>query len=325
MQGAFAPEDQNVKSTPSIRILAICGILLSSFWAASASGATGTFDESLSVDGPLYLDVSTGSGSIDITPGSGQRVEITGKVKVGENSIFGIFARNSEESQELLEQILEEPPISLEDGHLKVGHLKGDAARNVSISYEIVVPAGTEVKSITGSGSMTITGVAGPVEAKTGSGSITLTDIGAAVKARSGSGTIKANEIAGAFEAHSGSGSIRLTQVAPGDVVATAGSGSIKLHGVEGSLKAKAGSGRVEIDGRQDGKWTVDTGSGSVKINLPDDAAFELDAHTGSGGINVDHPVTVQGKISKRRMRGEVRGGGDMLAVETGSGGIRIE
>jgi len=315
-----------VNSTPSIRFLALCGILLSSFWAASASGATGTFEETLSVDGPLVLDVSTGSGSIEISAGNSQRVEVTGHIKVGAGSFFGLFGGSSIEKQELVDQLENEPPISLVDGRLTVGHLKGGAfERNVSISYEIVVPADTEVVSHTGSGAMTISGVAGPVEAKTGSGSITLTDIGDSVNARSGSGAIRADNIAGAFEAHTGSGSVRLTQVAPGDVDVTAGSGSSVLHGVVGALRVKAGSGRVEIDGRQEGVWNIDTGSGSVRIRLPEDAAFELDAHTGSGGITVDHPLTIQGKVSKRRMRGDVRGGGDLLTVETGSGGIRIE
>jgi len=300
--------------------------LLSGFWAASASGATGSFQQTLSVDGPLVLDVSTGSGSIEIISGGSQRVEVKGHIKVGAGSFLGLFTRSSDERQELVDRLENEPPISLVDGRLEVGHLKGSAfERNVSISYEIVVPAGTEVLSHTGSGSMTISGVAGPVEAKTGSGRITLTDIGASVNVRSGSGTIQADNIAGAFEAHTGSGNVRLTQVAPGDVVVTVGSGGANLHGVVGALRVKAGSGRVEIDGRQEGAWNVDTGSGSVRIRLPGDAAFELDAHTGSGGITVDHPLTIQGKVSKRRMRGDVRGGGDLLTVETGSGGIRIE
>jgi len=300
--------------------------LLSSFWAANASGATGSFQETLSVDGSLILDVSTGSGSIEITSGDSQRVEVTGHIKVGAGSFLGLFTRNSDERQELVDRLENEPPISLVDGRLEVGHLKGrEYERNVSISYEIVVPAGTEVISHTGSGAMTISGVAGPVEAKTGSGSITLTDIGESVNARSGSGRIDADNIAGAFEAHTGSGQVRLKQVAPGDVVVTVGSGGARLQGVVGALRVKAGSGRVEIDGRQEGAWNVDTGSGSVSITLPEDAAFALDAHTGSGGITVDHPLTIQGKVSKRRMRGDVRGGGDLLAVETGSGGIRIE
>ena len=215
--------------------------------------------------------------------------------------------------------------MSLTDGRLEVGHIKNRSSRrNVSISYEIVVPPETEVKSHTGSGSQSISNVTGPVAVGTGSGKITLKNIGGPVKARSGSGGIRAEEIAGAFEAHSGSGSINLTQVAPGDVVVSTGSGGSELHGIVGALRVRAGSGQVVIDGQQEGEWNIDTGSGHVRIDLPDDAAFRLDAQASSGGIVVDHPLTINGKVSRRHMRGDVRGGGDLLRVETGSGGIRI-
>jgi len=313
-----------VNSTSRIRVLALCGVLLCGFWSAAALGASGSFEQSLSVDGPIVLDVSTGSGSIKITASDSGRAEIKGEIKVGGGWLFS--GRSTSERQELVDQLESNPPISLVDGRLEVGHIKDKAyKRNVSISYEIAVPSGTEVISHTGSGSQTITGVAGPVEARTGSGKVTLTDIGGAVNARTGSGSIRANEIAGAFEAHTGSGSVRLTQVAPGDVVVTTGSGSSELHGIVGALRVKAGSGRVQVDGQQIGNWNVDTGSGSVRITLPDDAAFKLDAQTGSGGISIDHPLTVQGKISKKHLRGDVRGGGDQLTIETGSGGIDIE
>jgi len=157
-----------------------------------------------------------------------------------------------------------------------------------------------------------------------------LTDIGGAVSARSGSGSIIAEGIAGSFEAHSGSGKVRLTQKAPGDVVVTTGSGSSELHGIVGALRVKAGSGRIVVDGQQTGPWNLDTGSGSVSVSLPVDAAFELDAESGSGSIDIKHPLikhplTVQGRISKRHLRGHVRGGGEFLAIDTGSGSIRIE
>jgi hypothetical protein len=307
-------------------VLALCGLLLSGFWSSAALGASGSFQQSISVDEPIFLDVSTGSGSVTISSGNAGRIEVTGNITVHKRSFLGLFRRNSEEMQEMVREFENDPPVQLIDGRLLVGHIKDGAYKhNVSISYEIVVPANTEVKSHTGSGSQSITGVAGPVEAGTGSGKVTLTDIGGAVKARSGSGAIRANNIAGAFEARTGSGSVRLTQVAPGDVVVRTGSGSSELHGVVGALRVKAGSGRIEVDGRQEGPWNIDTGSGSVRIKLPEDAAFELDAHTGSGGITIDHPLTIQGKVSRKHMRGDVRGGGDLLTVETGSGGIRIE
>jgi DUF4097 and DUF4098 domain-containing protein YvlB len=90
-------------------------------------------------------------------------------------------------------------------------------------------------------------------------------------------------------------------------------------------MAARAGSGSITVDGYQQGDWDLDTGSGSITVRLPGDAAFALDAESRSGGITVDHPLTVQGKISKRHIRGEVRGGGPLLRIDTGSGSIRVE
>ena len=310
----------------NFRTILFCGTLLAGFWAGEAQAATGSFEQSFSIDEPFLLDVSTGSGTINIRAGASGQVEVTGHITVKSGTFFGAFKRSSEEMQELVDQFESNPPVKLADGRLQVGHIKDKAfQRNVTISYEIVVPVGTEVKSHTGSGSQEISGISAPVEAGTGSGRLILTDIGGAVDVRTGSGSIKANGISGSFEAHTGSGSVNLTQEAPGDVVVTTGSGSSELHGVVGALHVRAGSGRIVVDGQQEGVWNLDTGSGSVRIKLPEDAAFELDAESGSGSINIDHPLTVQGKVSKRHLRGQVRGGGDLLRIETGSGSIRIE
>ena len=67
------------------------------------------------------------------------------------------------------------------------------------------------------------------------------------------------------------------------------------------------------------------TGSGEVQLKLPSDAAFDLDAHTSSGSISVDHPHTVQGSIGRKEVRGRVGRGGVPVEVETGSGDIQIQ
>jgi hypothetical protein len=319
---ALVREISSVKNIFNIKVLLVCGAMLAGFWAnAAQAGAKGSFERTLSVDEAILLDVSTGSGSIAIKSGDVGTVTVVGHIKVGS----AWSSRSGAEAEELVAQFEANPPVELENGRLSVGHIKDRAYRkNVSISYEIVVPANTEVKSDSGSGSQEVSGIAAPVDADTGSGSITLTDIGGPVKANTGSGRIKAERVAGAFEAHTGSGSITMSQVSPGDVEATTGSGSIDLQGVAGSLQAKAGSGRINIQGEQTGDWKINTGSGSVSIDLPDDAAFRLDAESSSGGITIDHPVTVQGKISKRHLRGDVRGGGSELYIDTGSGSIKI-
>ena len=90
-------------------------------------------------------------------------------------------------------------------------------------------------------------------------------------------------------------------------------------------MDVDTGSGRIVVEGRPEGRWNLDAGSASITLDLPDDAAFTLDAESESGAINVDHPLTVEGKISKKHVRGDVRGGGPLLVIDTGSGSIRIK
>ena len=126
-----------------------------------------------------------------------------------------------------------------------------------------------------------------------------------------------------------GSGDITLEQNAKADVDVQTGSGNIELRGLGAGLRAEAGSGDISVDGRQGADWHVRTGSGNVQLRLPSDAAFNLEANTSSGSVVVDQPVTmtVQGKVqeSRKQVNGTVRGGGPLLAVQTGSGDVHIE
>ncbi len=300
-----------------VSVLLIPGLAVADFFAKS-----GSFEERLMLDGPVVLDVDTGSGSIDVRAGSGSEATIKGEVRVRKRKFFGTSA----DAEEILAQVEANPPIVLDDDRLRVGHFEDRSlAKRVSISYEITVPANTEVIADTGSGSITILNIEAPVNADTGSGSIKLENIGGPVRADTGSGSIHADGVGGAFHADTGSGSIYLMQTAPGDVTVDTGSGSSELLGVVGALDADSGSGRIVVQGRQEGRWRLDTGSGSVRIDLPDDAAFDLDAESNSGGITIEHPLTMEGKISKKHVRGEVRGGGHLLEIDTGSGTIRVE
>lgn len=302
--------------------LALAVALIASLWYSEANAAKGSFEQTLSVDEPILLDVSTGSGSITIESGPAGQVEIVGRVKVGNS----LFRRSAASARELVDEIEANPPIELVNGQLRVGHLKGRAFKgNVSISFEIVVPAETRVKAGTGSGSMSIDGVAEIVKANSGSGRVKLHNIAGAAVANTGSGSIHAEGVAGTFDGDTGSGGIYLAQSAPGDVKVSTGSGGIEVHNIDGALHARAGSGRVRVNGRQNGTWDIDTGSGTIRVNLPDEAAFQLDAESSSGSIVIEHPLTVQGKISKRHLRGNVRGGGDLLKIDTGSGDITVD
>ena len=308
-----------MKMINALRILALSALLLP---AVAAADSRNTFEEELSVPDALHLEVETGSGSIDIDTGPSGSVSVVGKVKVNRNGLF----RRGSDADEIIQHVLDNPPVELSGDTLVIGKIEDSSIRRrVSISYTIVVPADTAVKAKSGSGSIEVNDIAASVEVRAGSGRLRLANIGGPVTAKAGSGSIRAEGVAGAFTGSTGSGSIYMSQTAPGDVKVSTGSGGMELTGVVGALKASAGSGRIRIDGRQEGDWKVDAGSGSVRIRLPEDAAFTLDAETGSGGIDIDHPLTVQGKVSKRHLSGDVRGGGHLLRIDTGSGGVRVE
>jgi len=108
-------------------------------------------------------------------------------------------------------------------------------------------------------------------------------------------------------------------------VKASTGSGRIELAGVNGPLRAGTGSGDITAQGELGGDWRLETGSGAVTINLPENASFDLYAHTDSGRISTKVPITTLGTISRNDYQGRAGSGGYLLEVKTSSGNIRIE
>ena len=247
---------------------------------AAQAQARGTFERTLTVNGPVDLSVRTGSGDIQIRAGSGDRVQVTGR----------IFAREfmSGDATARVQDIEKAPPIVQNGNVIRIGETNDDTRyRNVSISYELVVPADARITSRTGSGDQSIGSLNGPVNAHTGSGDIHIERTGGSLDARTGSGDIRAAAVAGA-------------------------------------IHAQTGSGDVEIRQTQRGEVAVQTGSGDVTISLPSEAAFTLDARTGSGSISTAQTISMQGRLGRNHVQGTVRGGGDNVRIRTGSGSIDI-
>jgi DUF4097 and DUF4098 domain-containing protein YvlB len=303
--------------------------------STTAFAAEGEFHRTLKVRGAVNLQIETGSGSIQVHTGSSEELTVTGHIRSN---------RWSDATADNVRKLEENPPIQQSGSDIRIGHIDDpQLRRGVSISYEVTVPASTQLHSSTGSGDQEVAGIAGPLDVRTGSGSLHLRDIGAAVRAESGSGdieitgakgsvyahtgsgSIRAKEVAGGFDGQTGSGNLQLEQTSPGSVRAETGSGDLELKNVRGSVQAQSGSGSIRADGDPTGEWKLHTGSGGVALGFPQNASFELSAHTGSGSINVNHPLTVQGAIGKKDVHGKVGGGGVPVQVETGSGNISID
>ena len=331
---------KETKPSPRWR-LAILAIAVASTASLRARAAEGSFERTLAVTGPVELDVSTGSGHINVRAGDSSNVHVNGTIKASQS-----WHLDEAEMGRKVHYLESNPPIEQHGNFIRIGHIEDrELSHNISISYDLVVPAGTRLRSQTGSGSQSVEGIQGPVKALTGSGSVKVENIGDEVRAETGSGDVQVDSVKGAthastgsgsirasglgssFVASTGSGSIKLEQTGPGDGKVETGSGSIELQNVRGALRVRTGSGNITAQGAPTGEWSLHTGSGRILVRLPPGAAFELNAHTSSGHISTsaDHPVTVQGTIGRGELRGKVRGGGPLLELETGSGNIQIE
>jgi DUF4097 and DUF4098 domain-containing protein YvlB len=132
-------------------------------------------------------------------------------------------------------------------------------------------------------------------------------------------------DVTGDTDITAGSGSLRVT--APhGAVRAKTGSGGIKIEGAGRDLTLSAGSGSLQVDGDPGAaRWRLETGSGSVDVRLPLRSSFEVDAHSGSGGISTKHSITTQGTTRKNELKGVSGTGIAQLYIRTGSGSIGID
>jgi hypothetical protein len=297
----------------------IFAIMFASTLAFASSTPQGQFDKTLNVSGPVDLDVITRSGDVTIRAGSSGSVLIRGKIYVGDKW----FSGGREGDVHAIEQ---NPPIRQEGNSIHIDRIE---ERNISVSYEITVPADTTIHSQSGSGDQTIEGTHGNADVTTGSGDVRLTSLTGEIHLQTGSGDVKAREIAGAVRGGTGSGDIEIEETSAGDIDLRTGSGNIRARGLQGGFHGRTGSGEVTAEGTQSSEWEISTGSGNVRVRLPGNAGFDADIATSSGSVTVDAPVemTVQGRVEDMRksVRGKVRGGGPVLRVRTGSGDIHIE
>jgi DUF4097 and DUF4098 domain-containing protein YvlB len=67
----------------------------------------------------------------------------------------------------------------------------------------------------------------------------------------------------------------------------------------------------------------VSTTNGGIKMRVPEKYSARLETRTVNGGMNIDFPVTVQGKIG-HELSTTLGEGGPLVRAETTNGAVRI-
>lgn len=310
----------HVSSRPFLGVFTLAAlVVLLASTAALASTPQGTFERTLQVGGPVDLEVLTHSGDVTVRAGASGSIFIRGKIYVGDRWFGG---RRDDD----VHAIEKNPPIRQSGNSVHIDYVD---YHNISVDYEITVPADATVRTHSGSGDQIVEGTRGNADVQTGSGDVKLANLTGEIHLQTGSGDVRARSISGVVHGGTGSGNIEIEETGSGDIDLHTGSGNVIARGIQGGFHGETGSGDVTAEGTQTGSWEIRTGSGNVHVRLPGNAAFEADISTSSGSVDVGAPIemTVQGRIGDvhKSIHGKVRGGGPLLRVRTGSGDIHIE
>ena len=185
-------------------------------------------------------------------------------------------------------------------------------------------PAGVKVEVVEHAGGVTICAVypstGAPNECKPGEGgrmSVRDNDVNVEFKVtvptgvrfvgRTVNGGIEASGITADAEAHTVNGGVALEAT-----------GAAWAETVNGGITARLGS----------TDWTgalnLKTVNGGIEMTMPEGLSADVKASTVNGEIQTDFPLTVTGRISRRKLEGTIGSGGRLLELSTVNGGIEL-
>lgn len=214
-----------------------------------------------SFDDPGRLTVDGGAnGGVSVQGWNRDEVEVRAKV-------WG-NARDEARAREIADEV----EVVLRNGRLTADGPDTGRGEGWGVSFEIMVPADTDL------------------DIETNNGGIDVADVN------------------GRIDFRAVNGGVRLAQVA-GDVTGRTTNGGLD----------------IELSGRNwDGeRLDVQTTNGGVKLAVPSDYSADLETGTVNGGIEIDFPITVQGRIG-RRLSTTLGDGGPLVRATTTNGGVRI-
>jgi putative adhesin len=112
-----------------------------------------------------------------------------------------------------------------------------------------------------------------------------------------------------------------------GRVLAEATNGGIRGREIAGPIEASTTNGGVDVELTKVAESGVklETTNGGIKLRLPTDAKASISARIVNGGIDTEgFSIQKTGENSRRRLDGDLNGGGPRIQLEGTNGGISI-
>jgi hypothetical protein len=211
------------------------------------------------------------------------------------------------------------------------------------VEYRVSVPHKFNAQADTSGGSISVSDLAGEVNAHTSGGSLNFGHIDGPVTGRTSGGSITLASGKGSALLHTSGGSIHISEIG-GDVDASTSGGGISIERAAGRVKAHTSGGSIEVRevtgaidastsgggvtasllGQPKQECRLSTSGGSINVSLAKDIHMDLDASTNGGSVWTDFPVPTDGERHHRELHAPLNGGGPLLYLHTSGGGISV-
>lgn len=112
-----------------------------------------------------------------------------------------------------------------------------------------------------------------------------------------------------------------------GRVIAEATNGGIEGRGIGGPIDASTTNGGVDVELTRvaDAGVKLECTNGGITLRLPTDARATISARVTNGGIDTGNlALKARGEASRRRLDGDLNGGGPRITLEGTNGGITL-
>jgi hypothetical protein len=180
---------------------------------------------------------------------------------------------------------------------------------SVHVHFEVGMPAEGDLEAHSVDGVLDVNGISGRLDLATVDGNLECRNCSGRIDAHTVDGDLLLESVRGELKAHSVDGDVRILGAL----------NVLDVSTIDGGIEVTAEGGS-----RMDRDWSVQSSDGNVQLQLPAGFAADLDVDTGDGRIINDHPVTVQGELSRHRLTGRLNSGGALLRIRTSDGDVSI-
>ncbi len=265
-------------------IAAMCSLMMFAMLACAATAKTEVVDQTMQLSAEGLVTLKNINGTITIH--SWQKDEVRVLAEKRAKPKWGMSA------EDLLQAWKVE--IGASRDRIDIETIRPEKRdkkwrQGITVTYELWVPESASLELRNTNGKIDVERLNGQIQARTTNGNVHLEGVGGTAECATTNGNITIEEARGWVDAQTTNGSIRATL--------------------------------LEFDGRD---MDLHTTNGGITLSLPGNVGVNLDASTTNGSVRSDLPITVSGKISKRRVSGEVNGGGPRIKLKTTNGSIKL-